>query len=169
MDVHKVGVHRHAKDPVIELSSLKNLENAHDIELYLEKTWRKKRLDIPDFVAHAISGYLRMVAQGKHLDKDCFSFACMVMGEPFYSQNDLNKHFEILPLPKHLHQGDVIVIITPEEKYTHFHHAAVSVGKNLFISVYGRAGEIMVSSLEDMLRDFKGKEVRLLKKQAPTT
>lgn len=45
----------------------------------------------------------------------------------------------------------------------HFHHAAIYIGAGLFISIYGAGGDLEVSSLKDMRRDYRAKHVLVAK------
>lgn len=165
--VKELSMHRNAKNPVIDLRSLTNHSNINEVELLLEKGWRKRKLQVPKNVTHGIAEYLKLLSIGERNDKDCYSFACIVSNIPLHKVSDIHNYWETKPLDK-VEVGDIVIIISSDkenDKYTNFHHAAVYVGHNLYISVYGLGGDVEVSSLDDMLVEFKGETALLLQKK----
>jgi cell wall-associated NlpC family hydrolase len=67
-----------------------------------------------------------------------------------------NKNWQRLA-PKSPQPGDVVFLLSHAKHPTEFHHAAVYIGHDLYLSVYGLGGDLNVATLEDMAKAYKAK------------
>lgn len=105
------------------------------------------------------SGILRFLAefQGKQQEEmDCYAFINLVYDRPEHHRIKLLDYWELRPLRLCLHTGQIIFLLRPKEK--EFCHAAIYIGRGLFISVYGAGGDLEVAELADMLQGFQATE-----------
>lgn len=89
----------------------------------------------------------------------CYAFVglvCGVKGEP----HDQVRWLELWSVKAYRWQrvvGDVVFLVSNHKKL--FHHAAIYIGRGLYVSVYGAGGDLEIATLEDMKRDFGAKDV----------
>lgn len=126
--------------------------------LYLERRWSRSHLiplTIPASLLEATAIFLSEY-HGKEHTLDCYDFANMVAGVPLHDKSLLYGYWQerrrFVRRP-----GDVIFLV--KKKECHFRHAAVYLGHGLYISVYGKNGDIEVANLSDMKRDYGARDV----------
>lgn len=111
----------------------------------MQKWWHvffPRWVTIPPNLHQAILRTLRDYHAKQDMDFSCFSFASLAGGNEVFIQKWRHEPLEN-PEP-----GDVIFLTDPSN--TGFHHAAVYLGENLYVSVYGVGGDIEITTLEDM-------------------
>ncbi len=110
----------------------------------------------------AIVEFLRRYHAKQDMSFDCYSFANLVCAVA--QQNDKTRRNEFWRLhPNRWRQrmGDVVFLVSIKSDGVHFHHAAIYIGKGLFISVYGAGGDLEIATLRDMKRDYGAEQAML--------
>lgn len=123
----------------------------------LKKAWGKvwsRRMYIPEPVLTAMNEFLRKY-QGKQHTLDCYDFVGMAYKvrrhdkRYFYRFWKEARKFRRKP-------GDVVFLLTRKTQY--FHHAAVYIGDGLYVSVYGKSGDLEITTLRDMKCAYKASD-----------
>jgi len=112
----------------------------------------KKNKELSDAVISFLHNYYGKVDIGF----DCYAFATTVKGIPVHTREYLLRFWKLSPLRKPT-PGDVLFFVNG---FT-FSHAAIYLGKGLYISVYGAGGDLEVSSLRDMRKLYKAGDVMM--------
>ena len=130
----------------------------HDVRIVLLGTFSMKPCAVPLHVKEAIIDFLHQYHVRQDLSFDCYSFANLTRKVPAHKVSHLLAYWVIKPRCwyKRLKPGSVVFLLGEEN---HFYHAAVFIGKGLYISVYGAGGDLEVSTLPDMLRDYGANRV----------
>jgi hypothetical protein len=116
---------------------------------------RSVTLTVPSALLRAITIFLSE-HHGKEHALDCYDFANLVAGIPphdksvLFAYREQRRRFVRRP-------GDTVFLIRKKEYQ--FRHAAIYLGHGLYISVYGRNGDLEVASLHDMKRNYGAKDV----------
>jgi len=131
-------------------------EKVRDTKItYLSKLGRRCGYIHPTpLLALAIKFYLER-AQAKEIpDVSCYRFACWASGIA------LTKGDEWLyePKPYRMKCGDVVFLFRNNGT---FDHAAVYLGRGMYIGVYGAGGELTVQTYHDLRRNTKGRRIVL--------
>lgn len=114
--------------------------------------WKWQRLDLPEDVERAVVYFLNNHHERQDMAFDCYAFANLVCGVPQHDKRFARQHWNLDPVRVLPTAGETIFLMGKEEGS--FFHAAVYIGHRLYLSVYGAGGELVVSSLQDMLEDF---------------
>lgn len=125
------------------------------LEFRLAAWWWSNRLPVPHRVLKATEQFL-IKHQGQDHSLDCYDFACMANDIPMHDKKWLFAFWNERSASRRK-PGDTVMLIDKEHHM--FHHAAVYLGRGLYLSVYGHCGDLEVSTLEDMRRSFNGKDV----------
>lgn len=141
------------EDSLLPLNQRADFPKIHDVRIILLGTFSMKPFAVPLHVREAITDFLSRYHARQDLSFDCYSFANLIGKVPAHKVSHLLAYWDIKPKCwyKRLKAGSVVFLLGGEN---HFHHAAVFIGKGLYISVYGAGGDLEVSTLPDMLRDY---------------
>ena len=133
------------------------VENSLEIRRIVRK-WARLRLvtlSVPPALLTAIATFLSEY-HGKEHALDCYDFANLVANIPLHDKSSLFAYWEkrrrFVRRP-----GHTVFLIRKKEHL--FRHAAIYLGHGLYISVYGRNGDLEVASLYDMKRNYGAKDV----------
>lgn len=118
--------------------------------------FQARRLTLPLELQKAIIQFLETYHAQENMSFDCYAFANLVAGQPSHQCRFLRKFWWTRPLEKSLRVGSVVFLLDVAEDM--FKHAAIYIGYNRYISVYGAGGDLEVSTLPDMMRDFRAKQ-----------
>ncbi len=111
-------------------------------------------------LALSIKFYLEM-AQAKEIpDVSCYRFACWSSG----IARTKGDAWLFEPKPFWMKCGDVVFLF---KRNGLFDHAAVYLGRNLYIAVYGAGGELTIQTYEDLRRNTKGRRIVLARLKNP--
>lgn len=176
------GIHMSMREMFVErqgaLTPVRHIErfdNVTDVDLFMLLPGGLSRLNATALVRANIAQFLREQHARVEMDYMCFNFAHqMAFGEPRPKHNHSgDPYWKYIPIHAAwlLPRGAIIKLHRGTENgRTPFAHAAVYLGKRLFISVYGAGGDLEVSTLDDMKRDFKAPYVvRSIPKTPPNT
>jgi hypothetical protein len=152
LNLEKDGVYRFLHDG-------KSFDPMASIEIWLMVlTWPKaisKRLPLPPALTQVVASFLSTY-HGKEHDLDCYDFANLVAGIPLHNKAGLygfwKERRRLLRQP-----GDVVFLFN--KKRMQFRHAAIYLGHGLYISVYGKSGNIEVTTLRDMRKAHGAKNI----------
>lgn len=141
--------------------SLQDLEvtcGLDDVELVFVKRFFQKTISIPSNVRLAILEFLRNYHSRQDISFDCYAFANLVMGVDKHKVPFMLRYWDIYSLPWRLSPGSIVFFLGYGNL---FYHAAVYLGSGLFISVWGAGGDLEISTLRSMKKDF-GAQIVLL-------
>lgn len=138
------------------------------VRLMLLEEQETRALDIPHRVLRAMAAFLTTHHAQVHMDYMCFDFThetafggSRPRGRSTDGDYDLQN---ISPAGWTFRPGDIVMLHRGRDgNKTPHAHAAVYIGRNLFLSVYGAGGDLEVSTLADMQRDFQTPFVALAK------
>ena len=99
----------------------------------------------------AIAWYLANYHEKVDMTFDCYAFACLYAGKPSHNRTMLLEHWklEAFRTPQ---AGEVVFLANTA--HHEFSHAAIYLGSELYLSVYGAGGDLQVATLHDMQRGF---------------
>ncbi len=92
---------------------------------------------------------------------DCYAFTNLLAGIPQHNKLFLLNHWRLKRLGWWHKAGDVVFLLGRDPLV--FKHSAVYIGWGLYISVYGAGGDLEISTLKDMRRDYEASRVLLAK------
>lgn len=142
----------------VSLQDYKPPSNLSDVEIMLVKRFYSKHLRLPPTIKQAVLQFLRTYHAKQDLSFDCYAFANMVKGIDVHKVPFMLKFWELFPKPWRIPIGSVVFLCSEEN---HFHHAAISIGSGLYISIYGAGGNLEVARLKNMWHDYKATEIAL--------
>jgi len=148
----------------IELRDLAADQDMDDIFVVRVVNGELHPLAVADNVRKAIASFLSNQHGKLNMDFMCFDFAHSVAFDSARERTQkADTDWGFIPFtPKDLEPGSVVMLCgEKKDGKTPFSHAAVYLGEDLYISVYGAGGDLEVSKLDAMQREFPCKEVRI--------
>ena len=125
----------------------------------LVRTWPRllsARIHVPPTIIEAVRKFLSHY-QGQEHTLDCYDFACTAANVAHHDKAYLVIYWKkICPL-RRLQPGTVLFLLNTSTQQ--FPHAAISLGRGLYISVYGKGGDIEVTTLKAMRRSYGAKNI----------
>ncbi len=120
-------------------------------------------------LSYAIRHFMNNYHGKEDLSFDCYSFACLYAGVSQGTKDEIAKYWTFTKVQeKQLLPGDVIFLFGRDEFGAYFSHAAISIGKNLFVSVYGAGADLQISTFAMMTQLFAYDSfVRVTPKKGP--
>jgi hypothetical protein len=116
-----------------------------------------KTLKIPENIQSGIIAFLKTYQGKQDIAYDCRSFVNSVFGVTQHPTKYLLGFWKTEPLDWWPRAGDVVFLVAKHER--DFRHAAVCIGPDLYVSVYGAGGDLEFASLEDMKKSFQAEQV----------
>jgi len=130
-------------------------------EIRIDKQNRSGNRDvkIPPDVSRGIARFLRLYNHPKNDDFDCYSFANLLHRFPLFEPKAyLLSRWSLERLSGKPDPGGVVFLMEGREN---FKHAAIYLGADIYVSVYGAGGQLEFSELNDMRHDFRASSVFL--------
>ena len=112
---------------------VRNFKNVSRVRICLKRNNGSKRtIKISQYLEIALKGYLlnSHIQKNKNVNIFCYTFACWVSGEVFRNRNE----WDISERAYRVVAGSIIFLFGKDNR---FKHAAVYLGENLYVSVYG--------------------------------
>ncbi len=126
-----------------------------DVTVKLCKRLYNQEISLSQEIKESIIHFMQRYHAKSDLSFDCYDFVCKYKAVEKHEKLHLLDHWNISRLPMILPVGSVVFLIDPDPAY--FHHAAIYIGKRIFLSVYGAGGDLEFSTLKSMRRSFKTK------------
>lgn len=127
-----------------------------DVEIFVVKRllpfWAIP-LNLTPGIKRGIVEFLAHYHGKQNLSFDCYAFAGMTLGLQQHDKKHLWSLWDFCPLRLLPKVGDVLFFFLAEDRQL-FRHAAVYIGRGMYLSVYGAGGDLEISSLADMRRDY---------------
>ncbi len=143
------------------LQEPETFEDLSGVRIVVKEWCKLRRLPRNDKVEQAIIKFLREHHAKQNIKFDCYAFANLTHGVEVHPCCYLHKHWDTKPFDGRLEVGGAVFFITPGKEMSNFHHAAIYIGRGLYISVYGAGGDLEISTLRDMKKFYKAKQVLL--------
>jgi hypothetical protein len=121
--------------------------------------WQWERLNLPSAIGKAVVHFLANYYGRQNMAFGCYEFANLVNSVPPHDKFFALEHWDFNPVCDLPAPGNTIFLMNDDINV--FVHAAVYLGHHIYLSVYGMGGDIVVSSLQDMLNDFGAKWIWL--------
>jgi len=122
----------------------------------------KQRLELAQGHEKGIVHFLNRYQCEQNMSFDCYAFATMINDLPQHAKLHALTHWNFEPIRSLPKAGQTIFLMSAfDDENMIFAHAAVYLGSDLFISVYGAGGQLEFSTLRDMIRDFRANDVLL--------
>lgn len=122
---------------------------------------RRFEIEISEALHSGIVSFLKEYHAQQNISFDCYSFVNLVHGHPQHEKLYAICYWDIVRKPFFLKPGSVLFFCS--KKQDRFHHAAIYLGHGICISVYGAGGDLEVSTIPNMKRDFGAEAVFLAK------
>lgn len=137
------------------LSEIKEISPISNVSLSLQ-VWGPIRLPVrlPHTVTRTVAEYLSNRHLTEDITYDCYAFATEAAGLERHEKAYLLGYWNLEPNPKRLRPGDVAFWMTIAEH--RFHHAALYIGHNLYMSVWGMGGQLEVTTRSAIQHIFEG-------------
>ena len=151
---------RHAK----KLGFLQEQEVFKDlsgVRIVVKEWFKLKRLPKHEKLEKGIIKFLQEYHAKQNIKFDCYAFANLVHGVEAHPCCYLHKFWDTRTYEGQIEVGDTVFLVTPGKEMSDFHHAALYVGRGLYVSVYGAGGDLEISTLLDMKKSYKAKQVLL--------
>ena len=149
----------------MRLHELKAIEIDGEIVVYIVwKFWfllLRRRLDLPKLVHDAIVNYLHNLHHQRDMFYDCLAFVNSCFGQPQHTGGDIEKFWEFMKLEREPQPGEAIILASYHDDLWEFEHAAICLERRVYVSVYGGAGDIEFSSLDQMKKGYQTTDVFL--------
>jgi hypothetical protein len=113
-------------------------------------SWKWRRIKLPQAVEKGVVFFLNRYHRKRVLKSDCYTFACSVIGFPSHCKYRVRMYWKLEPAAGAFRAGDTVFLMRGNV----FKHAAICLGGRRYISVYGAGGQLEVSRLRDMIKDF---------------
>ena len=130
-------------------------------------------LDIPRRALDAVVSFLNTKHQKVNMEYMCFDFiyeAAFRDGRTRAKDIDTDWRLRSWSKADRFRPSDAVLLHRSfNGRNTPFAHAAVYIGRGLFLSVYGAGGDFEVSTLENMQRDFNAPFIALATPRYDTT
>ncbi len=139
------------------LQDCTNFVALKEIEIISRRWCLTRKLNISLSIKQGIVKFLNCYHAQQKLFFDCYSFVNMVYGVKQHKKKFLKDFWNIKPYRWRSKVGDVIFLVNKKENY--FYHAAIYIGFGLYISAYGAGGDLEISTLKDMRKDFGAERV----------
>lgn len=122
----------------------------------------RERLELPSLLRRATVLFLNHYQWKQDIAVDCYAFACMAHEVHRHDKFFMLSYWDLSPIRHVPDVGQVIFLMgNMGRPDMFFAHAAVYLGRGMFISVYGAGGQLEFSTLRDMVRDFRADDVLL--------
>ncbi len=134
------------------LQDCTNFVALKEIEIIARRWCLTRKLNINLRTKQGIVKFLNHYHAQQKLFFDCYSFVNMVYGVNQHKTKFLKDFWDTKQYRWRSRVGDVIFLVDKKQNY--FYHAAIYIGFGLYISAYGAGGDLEVSTLKDMRKDF---------------
>lgn len=152
------GTFVHEEGGFVSLQDYKPPSDLSDVEIVRLKRFYSKRLKLPTNIRQSILQFLRTYHAKQNISIDCYAFANVVRGIEVHKVPFMLKFWELFPKPWRIPTGSVVFLCSGKN---HFHHAAISIGSGLYISIYGAGGDLEVARLKNMRHDYRATKIAL--------
>lgn len=139
------------------LNACESLGDVGAVEFWLmrRRWWRTEifPLPLPQNLESAIKTFLAQYHAKQDISFDCYSFASLVNGVALDDKRYLSRRFRCEPREAgNIAPGETVFLFGGIG--CHFKHAAVYLGEDRFLSVWGGGGDLEVASFEQMRIGF---------------
>jgi cell wall-associated NlpC family hydrolase len=128
-----------------------------NLDIRYKGLFGSRRIPVTERIQDGILQFLREFSGKGDVSFDCYSFVNLVHDRPLHQKRYLVRDWSLYPLISLPPPGTPVFLLTCE--HNRFHHGAIYIGLNLYISVYGAGGDLYISTLDDMVRMYKSKDV----------
>jgi hypothetical protein len=150
-----------------QLNAYEKLSHHAPVRLVIKRRFRRlKRVQRLPHLQKAMREFFESHYAQQHMEFDCYAFVNLVHGIEPHGVTYMALFWETSPLKQPLRPGDTLFFLDPANQM--FHHAAIFIGWGLCISIYGGGGDIEFSTIADMKRELKAKQVLLAKPKTVT-
>ena len=147
---------------VCEAESFRSLQDCEpfpdlvEVEIVVQGRFLSRKLSLTSDTKSTVVIFLQSHLAQQNMSFDCYAFVNLVKGIEPHKVTYMLKFWKTKPRPLRLSAGSAIFFVSGKND---FHHAAIYLGMGRCISVYGAGGDLEISSLKDMMRDFKAEHL----------
>ena len=142
-----------------------------DAAVWFFMSSRKRRridyLPVPGNIQRGVRQFVRRFHRDGVRSLDCYAFVNLAHGLSLHPVSRSPEFWDLALLRKWPCPGEVVFLetVSPLEDQTlhRFHHAAICMKDDFFISICGLGGYLEVATLDDMVHDFGAKHVYIAK------
>ncbi len=141
------------------LQEQETFKSLSSVRIVVKGWFKLKRLPRHEKLEKGIIKFLQEYHAKQNIKFDCYAFANMVHGVEAHPCCYLHKHWDTRIYDERVEVGNTVFLITPGNEMCRFHHAALYIGRGLYISVWGAGGDLEVATLGDMKKSYKAKQI----------
>lgn len=145
-------------DKYVSLQDSQPFQEYDDIEMVLMGRFFDRKLRLTTELKMAIKRFMREYHAQQNIEVDCYAFANTLKGIKPHKVHNMLRYWNIKRLWWRPKPGSVIFLVKGKK---HFRHAAIYIGRGLYISTWGAGGDLEIASLKSMKRDFGANRVEL--------
>ncbi len=154
----------HKNDAYIQLHDCDHFDDVTTVRMVVRKRWgHLKRMPRNVLLEEGIAVYLQTYHAKADISFDCYAFVNLVHKVKSHKVAYMYEFWDTKPLRRKPEVGDILFL--GDFKDHLFKHAVIYLGLGLCISVYGGGGDVEVSTLADMKRELKARDVVIAQKK----
>lgn len=133
-----------------------------DVEIWRE-LWKGTflRIRVWKELRQAILNFMLFKHMKADDDFNCHAFACEYADVPRHEIPQIFDHWKLER--RRVKRGEVVFLFSPQvengEVCMFFHHAAIKIGFDLYLSVWSAGGQLEVATMGDMVKYYKATQV----------
>ena len=131
------------------------------VRIVVKEWFGLKRLPRHEKIEKGIIQFLQQYHAKQNIKFDCYAFANLVHGVEAHPCCYLHRHWSTRLYNGRVEIGETLFLITPGQTLENFYHAAIYIGRGLYVSVYGAGGDLEVATFRDMKKFYKAKKALL--------
>jgi hypothetical protein len=139
------------------LQEPESFQNISSVRVVVKEWCKLRRLPRHERTEKGIIRFLHEHHAKQNIKFDCYAFANLVQEIEAHPCCYLYRNWDTKPYRGEVGVGDTVFLVTPGEEMSNFHHAAIYIGRGLYISVYGAGGDLEITTLQDMKKFYKAK------------
>jgi hypothetical protein len=161
-NTRKISLARRTNTGVV-INKISDVSMTFGLEICVREDGEIKPLEIPQKLTQRLAEYLR-TRPDRGQEFECGSFVHYLMGIPFTLNGFDENKWEITPYmsEEEMLPGFTILVYNPPEDNRELKHIAMYLGRGLYLSKFGGAPVLLVTTLEEMKKGYKAAKVLVL-------
>ncbi len=145
------------KEGLVCLQHQEAFEKISSIRFVVKEWCRLRRLPRNANLEQGIATFLERYHAKDDVSFDCYAFANLVHGVPAHRCSLMCLFWDTRVYDGQVTMGDAVFLVNSEK--SEFKHAALYLGRDLYISVYGGGGDLEITTLEAMTQYWKATQI----------